>query len=144
MRMQDVFMLALTMWRENRGHGREGMQSVANVILNRAAKHSATVYAECVRPMQFSSITARGDAALTVWPGEGDVAWPVALELAQAASDGQLEDITNGALYYYAPAAIKSTKSYTWLDGSVVPFPANWDAVTLRPLCSIGGQLFFR
>jgi hypothetical protein len=40
MTIADQFVLALTCWRENRGGGIPGMQSVANVIMNRAAKRT--------------------------------------------------------------------------------------------------------
>ncbi|HEV2133783.1 MAG TPA: cell wall hydrolase [Terracidiphilus sp.] len=144
MRVEDQTVLALCMWRENRGHGVEGMQSVANVIVNRAARWKSTVYWECVRPLQFSSMTAKNDPELSLWPRETDAEWAQALELAAQAAAGTLEDITDGALYYYAPRSIKTTKAIEWLDGTTVPFPESWDAQVVKPLCAIGGQLFFR
>lgn len=144
MRIQDEVILALTVWRENRGHGLQGMQSVANVILNRAAKNATTAYAECTKRLQFSSITAPGDPELVLWPSDGDPQWADALELAAKASAGALDDITEGALLYYAPHAIRSTKTIEWLDGTTIPFPESWNAQAVTPLCSIGGQVFLR
>ena len=146
MRVQDQVVLALCIWRENRGHGREGMQSVANVILNRAAKDGSTAYAEVVKPLQFSSMTAKGDPELALWPADNDQSWDAALDIAELAAAGVLQDITNGALLYYAPHALDPTKTkpYTWLDGSTIPFPETWNANVVKPLCSIGGQVFFR
>lgn len=144
MRDQDKVLLALTIWRENRGAGIEGMQSVANVVLNRAAKNGTTPWRECVRPLQFSSVTMPGDPELTLWPADDDVAWANALELAEKAAGGALDDITDGALYYYAPRSIKTTKTITWLDGTTIPFPEHWNASAVKPVCAIGGQVFFR
>jgi hypothetical protein len=120
------------------------MQSVANVILNRAANRETDAYTECVKPLQFSSLTAHGDPELTLWPANGDASWTVALELSGLAAGGTLEDITGGADLYYAPAGQHWAKRFTWLDGSEVVFPDNWNADAVIPLCSIGGQLFFR
>jgi hypothetical protein len=78
------------------------MQSVANVIMNRAAKRRTDAYTECVRPMQFSSLTAKGDPELTLWPADNDPQWLEAIALAGQAAVGTLEDITDGATSYYA------------------------------------------
>jgi len=102
MTIADQFVLALTAWRENRGGGVPGMQSVANVIMNRAAKRRTDAYTECVRPMQFSSLTAKGDPELTLWPADNDPQWLEAIALAGQAAVGTLEDITDGATSYYA------------------------------------------
>lgn len=102
MTIADQFVLALTCWRENRGGGVPGMQSVANVIMNRAAKRRTDAYTECVRPMQFSSLTAKGDPELTLWPADNDPQWLEAIALAGQATAGTLEDITDGATSYYA------------------------------------------
>lgn len=144
MRIQDQVLLALCVWRENRDHGREGMQSVANVIVNRTAKHGSTAWAEIVKPLQFSSITAKGDPELALWPADDDPSWSAALDLAELAAAGVLQDITNGALLYYAPHSIKTTKTIEWLDGSMIPFPEDWNVNAVKPLCSIGGQVFFQ
>lgn len=144
MRIQDQVILALTIWRENRGHGVEGMQSVANVILNRAAKNATTIYAECTKRLQFSSMTAPGDPELTLWPSDRDPQWLAAQQIANQAELGALNDLTEGALLYYAPYGIKTDKTYEWLDGTEIPFPETWDATKVTPLCAIGGHVFFR
>ena len=102
MTVADQFLLALTAWRENRGGGYEGMQSVANVVLNRARKRGDSPYEECIRPWQFSSITAKGDPELVLWPTLNDPEWKIAQTIAQDAADGKLDDITGGATFYYA------------------------------------------
>ena len=128
MNVSDQFMLALTAWRENRGGMRIGMQSVMNVVMNRAAKSHETPYQVCVARLQFSSITASGDPQLTLWPLPNDPQWLTALALAESAVNGELADITNGATSYYA-LSIKT--------------PPYW-AASMTPTAEIAGQKFFR
>jgi spore germination cell wall hydrolase CwlJ-like protein len=136
--------MALTIWRENRSGGLSGMQSVANVILNRVKARGTDPYTECVRPLQFTSVSGKGDPELTLWPNSSDLQWRSALTVVAQATAGTLEDITKGALLYYAPHSIRTTKTYRWLDGTIVPFPEDWNAAAVTPLCSIGSQLFFK
>lgn len=144
MRMQDQVLLALTAWRENRGGGVEGMQSVANVILNRAMHRGTDAYTECIRPLQFSSLTAKGDPELTLWPADNDQQWLAALGLAEQATVGSLDDITGGAVLYYAPRGIQSSKTIRLPDGSVLPFPEGWNENAVTFTCRIADQLFFK
>lgn len=105
------------------------MQSVMNVIMNRAAKLHTTPYEECVRKLQFSSITAPHDPQLTNWPCVTDPAWQKALLLAaQACGAGGLTDITDGALNYYALSMTE---------------PPSWAAAMIQTV-DIAGQRFFR
>lgn len=78
------------------------MQSVMNVILNRARERHTSPYFEAVRPWQFSSMTAVGDPELVRWPEPNDHAWEEAQSLAQLAGLGNLADLTGGAISYYA------------------------------------------
>lgn len=126
--VSDQFMLALTAWRENRGGGRTGMQSVMNVILNRASRRNSTAYEECVRPWQFTSITGKNDPQLMNWPAATDPAWQEAQNLAANASTGDLADITSGATSYYA---LSMTTPPTW-------------ASALTKTVEIEGQAFFK
>jgi hypothetical protein len=144
MRIQDQFMLALTVWRENRGGGISGMQSVANVIANRAARRNTDAYTECVRPLQFSSITAKGDPELSFWPNDEDPQWQAALGIAGQAAVGALEDITHGATLYYAPLGQAWKARLKLPDGAVVKFPDDWDASAVEYAGTIASQLFFR
>lgn len=98
----DIVVPALTAWRENRSGGAAGMQSVLNVIFNRAVARKITPYAVCVQRLQFSSITAPDDPQLGLWPGTDDPQFAAALAMAVQASRGALQDITGGALNYYA------------------------------------------
>jgi hypothetical protein len=144
MRIQDQIILALCVWRENRGGGRAGMQSVANVIVNRAARRKSNAYTECVRRLQFSSLTAKGDPELIVWPADDDAQWMMALEIAGEAASGVLVDITGGADLYYAPRSIRSEKVIGLPDGSVIPFPDDWNEKVVTYTGTIETQAFFR
>lgn len=128
MTIADQVVLALTIWRENRGGGYPGMQSVANVILNRARHRGTSPYEECVRPWQFSSLTAKGDPELILWPAVGDTSWAVAQSIAQSAMNGTLDDITQGATSYYALS---------------MPTPPNWAATMIKTV-EVEGQVFFK
>ena len=128
MTIADQFMLALTAWRENRGGGIPGMQSVINVVCNRAAHRRTDPYTECVRPMQFSSLTAKGDPELTLWPVDNDPQWLEAITLAGQAAAGTLEDITGGATSYYA---------------LTMTTPPYW-AASMTPTVTIANQAFFK
>lgn len=128
MTIADEFILALTCWRENRGGGYEGMQSVANVVLNRARKRGDSPYEECIRPWQFSSITAKGDPELILWPALSDPQWKLAQNIAQDAANGSLDDITGGATFYYALS---------------IAHPPSW-ASAMQKTVEIQGQVFFK
>lgn len=101
------------------------MQSVLNVLANRAAQRKTSVYAEAVRKMQFSSMTAPGDPELTLFPTPTDPQWIEALTLAGI---DNLEDITGGATFYYAAS---------------MSHPPTWTAA-MTQTCEIEGQLFFK
>jgi len=127
MTIQDQVIGALTAWRENRGGGTPGMQSVINVLVNRAAKRGTSVYAEAVRRWQFSSMTAPGDPNLDLFPADNDPQWQQALILAVEAATS-LQDITGGATSYYALS---------------MPKPPYW-AASMTETCRIAGQVFFK
>src|ERR1035438_252158 len=95
MTIQDQILAAITMWRENRGGGMPGMQSVGNVIQNRATKSGQDVYTVCTKHAQFSSISMSNPEAY-LWPIAADPQWQKALTLAQQMAAGTLQDITEG------------------------------------------------
>jgi len=131
MTIQDEVIGALTCWREARGSGVQGMQAVFNVLQNRAAKRGTDVYTEAVRKLQFSSMTAPGDPNLVLYPADLDSQWAEALSIASQAASGQLEDITQGATSYYAPAGMPGGKAPYW-------------AASMQQTVTVGGQIFFR
>lgn len=124
----DIAIPALCAWRENRGGGRLGMQSVLNVLANRAQRRNSTLAREAVRPWQFSSMTALNDSQLVVYPSPDDPQFATALELANEAIAGTLEDLTSGATMYYA----LSMKT-----------PPAW-AASYTETATIQGQIFFK
>jgi hypothetical protein len=140
----DTTFLAVTAWKENRGGLTPGMQSVINVICNRATARGTSPYQECVRPKQFSSLTEENDPELILWPSVTDPQWEEAQSLAQLAALGTLEDITSGATLYYAPAGQKWTARFTLPGGTVVPFPDDWNESAVHFTVEIASQLFFR
>lgn len=133
--MENQDTLARTCWGEARGEGSEGMEAVASVIMNRVAKAGihphfgdGTVAGACLAHMQFDCWNP-GDPNLTKLQDvtSADPAFFSALQIAQEALQGDLEDATGGATYYYA-------------QGTPVP---PW-AVGKTPCAHIGHHLFFR
>ena len=123
----DDFMLALCIWREARGEGPAGMQAVACVIRNRVRARGSSYYAEVTRAWQFSSITAKGDPELGVYPVPNDPQWASIQALVPGIIDGSLADNTGGAQFYYA-------------DG--IPLPS-W-AQGMTATVSVGRQHFYK
>jgi len=128
---QDEILGALCAWRENRSGGVPGMTSVLNVLQNRAAARGTSIYAEAVRPMQFSSMTAKGDPQLTLYPAPDDPQWAVALSLSAQMASGTLQDITQGATMYYSPAGMPEGKAPYW-------------AASMQQTVTVAGQIFFK
>lgn len=141
---EDIFMTRLTAWRENRGGGYEGMQTIVNVIVNRAAHRGTSPYAECIRPWQFSSITATGDSQLTLYPSIADAQWKLAESIVQDAADGKLPDITDGAVLYYNPAAIVTDQTITLPTGETIPWPKTWNRDAVTYIKEISNHRFFK
>jgi cell wall hydrolase len=154
MTIEDQFLLELTIWRENRGGGITGMQSVANVILNRAKRDNTDVYDECVERLQFSSITAKNDPELILWPGKkanktwddnDQSVWQEAQNIRIQAVAGTLQDITNGATLYYAPNSITGHEQvFTLPSGQEIPWPKGWDQAKVKYEALIADQVFFQ
>src|ERR1017187_7315035 len=125
----DYSMSALAAWKEARGDGNTAMTAVLCVIRNRVNKTGSTPFAQVVKPWAFSSITAKGDPELTLWPHDGDPQWQQAQLLAQNILDGLTADITGGATLYIAPKSLApgTTVPYTLPDGTIIPFPQSWN-----------------
>lgn len=138
MGVNDQTLRALTAYLENRNHGQSGLQSVMNVIDNRAASRSQSAYRVCTAPYQFSCYLGHFD-----WPPEEDPQWILAQSLSLDAQSGKLIDITGGATLYYNPEAIQSTQT-TVINGRIVKFPHGWDEQAVQFTVEIGNQLFFR
>jgi N-acetylmuramoyl-L-alanine amidase len=119
--------IALCAWRENRGGGRQGMQSVLNVIRNLALRDHSSLYEQVIHPYRFSSMTAPGDPQLLVYPKPNDASFALAYALAEDAIQGNLTDITGGATHYFAAS---------------IP-PPSWASTMIRT-AEIAGQIFFK
>ena len=122
-------MLALCIYREARGEGTEGQIAVACVIRNRVRRNMTSYYSEIVKPWQFSSITAKGDPQLSVWPNILDTTWKQCQDIAAEVANGTVPDPTGGATLYYADS---------------IPFPASWNRSKVAETVKIGHQTFFR
>lgn len=120
--------LALTLYFEARGHGREGMAAVADVVMNRV-EHPDFPGTVCMvvkeggpdYPCQFSwYCDGEPDTPRT------DDLWRRAQELAAAALKSELGDPTGGALYYRA-----ADHADPWMS-------------SLPRTARIGGHIFYR
>lgn len=120
------------------------MQSIFNVLMNRAAERGTDVYTEAVRKLQFSSMTSPGDPNLVLYPSAMDSQWAEALTIASQAAAGQLEDITGGANLYYNPRSIVTDKTFTLPDGTRINFPKGWNPAVVKYLTTVSGHYFFR
>lgn len=131
MTLTDQCVLILTIWRENRGGGIPGMQSCANVILNRSAAENQSVAWICLDPDQFSSMTEPGNPELANGPNALSAAdWQAYLQailIASEAAASNLPDLTGGAQYYFADS---------------IP-PPSWAAGMVKT-ADIAGQSFYR
>lgn len=125
-------MLALTMWREARGEGREGMRAVGHVIRNRVNKWMGDWDHIITQKWQFSSMTAPGDSQLVAWPDSPDERFETAMQLAEGIYSGMdHEDISGGALYYRNPR----TATSEWFQKNV--------AEKMRKTATIGNHEFY-
>ena len=139
---QDIAIGSLCSWRECRNAGQPGLQSIINVLQNRAKRDGTSIYTEATAKLQVSSLTAAGDPELILWPQETDPQWQMALSLMQQAAGGTLADLTNGSTLYYAPASIPSGASITLPSGTTIPFPKSWAVSVVQYQVTIGGQVF--
>lgn len=122
--------LARTIWGEARNQGIAGMQAVAAVILNRAARPGwwgHDVKSVCLKNRQFAAWNFDDPnrnkmLALT----DADPAYRQCLEVADEALSGNLIDPTGGATHYHTTA--------------IVPYWAKGET----PSCVIGDHVFYK
>ena len=113
-RKLEIDVLARTIWGEARGEGREGMEAVAGVVMNRAriAEEKGgcwwgnSVIQICQKPYQFSCWN-RDDANFrkVLAADENDAHFALAEGIAALALAGKLPDVTCGATHYHAAGA---------------------------------------
>lgn len=133
--MNDIDTLARTIWGEARNQGYRGMVAIANVIMNRVAlsdRHAhfgdGTVESACLAPWQFSCWNANDPNRNKLQAvDERDTVFCDCLDIASTACASQLDDITNGATYYY----LTNSPTPTWSIGQT-------------PCATIGVHLFFK
>lgn len=127
--------LARTLWGEARGEGPQGMEAVANVILNRVKVADAKggywwgkdIISVCQKPYQFSCWN-RSDPnykqliAIT----EKDIHYTTAVRIARRSVVGTLADTTAGATHYHAKSIMPD-----WAQGQ-------------RPTAQIGKHIFYK
>ena len=132
MNTEDKATALVCIWRENRGGGVPGMQSVLNVLMNRSARDSSTVKDEALRRLQFTSMSYASDPEIRLGPdfllAADASAWYAAADLVEQAVAGTLQDITQGATNYYAASLSE---------------PPAWAAAMTRTVV-IAGQIFFK
>ena len=106
----EIDVLARTIWGEARGEGKEGMEAVASVILNRTeiAKRlngywwGNTIIQVCQKPYQFScwnKLDPNFKKLMAV--DEGDMHFATAMRVARRAMLGFIKDRTYGATHYH-------------------------------------------
>ncbi len=106
-RIVNIFMMALTVWREARGQSVEARTAVAFVLKDRAAeggwwaRDGDDILSVAATKRQFSSLTAPDDPQLTTWPRDDEPVWIECLGLAQQVEYGVIANPAPGADSYY-------------------------------------------
>lgn len=125
----EIDTLARTLWGEARGDGVRGMQAVANVITNRVNRggwYGATYQEVCLKPYQFSCwLDTDPNYEKLLRVNEKDSQFAQAVQIAKKAYNGELPDITGGAVNYHA----KSVNPY-------------W-AKSMSKTATIGNHIFY-
>lgn len=126
----QLYIAALTVWREARGEPFQGKQGVAQVIYNRmtdtARRWPRTAIDVCKQHLQFSCWNS-SDPNCTKYPEELDVSWQDSCKATMEIFAMQAADVTNGANCYYERH---------------IPAPA-W-ATPEKQTVEIGNHIFFR
>ena len=133
MRGYIALLIALALWREAEGEGRDGLTGVACVMANRARRNGGDWFAVLTAPNQFSSMSVRGDARTVAWPSPKDGVFPTCIALANAALAGTLADTTGGATEYENPA----TATSAWFAQAI-------QSGKLTPTVTIGRHVFYK
>lgn len=136
----DIETLARTLYGEARSENRQGKIAVACIVLNRIKRKKmcgwrdingykvATIAATCLKPWQFSCWNKNDpNRKKIINVTLDDKKFAECYEIAQAACDDLLEDITKGATHYYNP---KACAQPSWAKGKA-------------PCVVIGHHLFF-
>lgn len=101
--------LAATLIGENSAGGYRGMQSVANVIVNRADNPrwwGSTIRSVCLKPYQFSCWLPGPDLDRMEAMASTDPVMIMATDIARLAIAGTLPDLTENADSYFDPGGV--------------------------------------
>lgn len=101
----QIFIMALCIWREARGEGYEGMRAVAHVIKNRVTQ-TKSIYDVVTERWQFSSMTAKNDPQLDLYPGIEETRFTEAVSICNLVVDESDTDLTQGATHYFNPHVV--------------------------------------
>lgn len=130
--LDDVEVIARTLWAEARNQGADGMTAVACVIQNRARNPGwwgSDLRSVCLKNQQFSCWNASDpQAKLIRSEAIRDTAIEVARPIAWAAFTGKLVDVTHGADHYCTKAVAERT---AWAKGRT-------------PVYTCGSHLFYK
>ncbi len=122
----NIDTLARTIYGEARGEGVQGMQAVANVVMNRVAAGQGTPAEVCLAPYQFSCwLPGNPNLSVILAVTTADPVFVEAMQIAAEAVAGTLPDITGGAVNYYNPSLVNPS----------------W-AGSMRVTARIGNQVF--
>ncbi len=151
MTTSEIQLLAKVAWKENRGGGSDGMQSVINVVLNRVGhrNYPDSIEGVIMQPSQFTSMSVKSDPEYSLDPVTAKLnaadaqAWQEAQRLAVLAAGGNLEDVTLGSTLYYAPAGIQTHRTITLPTGENIPWPQTWNQAVVQYRATIQHQVFF-
>lgn len=133
-RLEDIDVLALTIWGEARGESISGQEAVASVILNRVAFSKRrgrywwgnSVVDVCQAPQQFSCWNKNDpNYQKLIKVGTDDINFCMCRRIAERAISGTLEDKTNGATHYHTRNCHPA-----WVRGKM-------------PCAEIGAHLFY-
>lgn len=148
--LSPVDVLALTMFGEARGDGRDGSSieerlAVGCVVRNRLLiggnRFGATYQQVCWQRLQFSCWNQDDPNSATLWAAARSIAAQIRIVdpllkethwLASGITELYVRDLTNGATHYYSPRSM--------VPVGRVP---NW-AFTKTPCARVGSHLFFK
>jgi N-acetylmuramoyl-L-alanine amidase len=104
LRMYEIVLMALTLWREARGESFTAKVAVAFSIKNRV-DHPAwwgdDVISVLIKKWQYSSLTDPHDTQLTKWPTSKDPVFEECLNIAMGVMSGTYSNPVPGADSYY-------------------------------------------
>ncbi len=120
--LTDEELLTACLWAEARGEPKDGQQAVCNVVLNRVRKGMAPdLRAVILKPRQFSWTDPNDPNFRKVFTAAQDApgAWSRALDIAQSALAGTLEDVSKDADHYLNVELTRKLRGGTlpaWVD----------------------------